>query len=94
MVEIFNMQDLIKKLENKDLPYEVLKDIVFNTFIIDTQLTNKSTIKLLEQNESIIIPDVQPEVETIIDNYLKQVYVISDYGDGFILYKENGGPNV
>ena len=84
MVEIFNMQDFIKKLESKDLPYEVLKDIVFNTFIIDTQLTNKSTIKLLEQNESIIIPDVQPEVETIIDNYLKQVYVISDYGDGFI----------
>ena len=52
MVEIFNMQDLIKKLENKDLPYEVLKDIVFNAFIIDTQLTNKSTIKLLEQNQN------------------------------------------
>ena len=70
MIKIENSQDLISKLGNSNLPINVIKDITFQTFIIDTQLPSTgSAIYILDTNETIPHQGSLPEIEEQIDGY-------------------------
>ena len=86
---ITTLTNAIEILQTNNLPTNVIKDILYNTYIFDTQYddNNKNKIIILNENETYQVPDTLPEIEELIDGYIKTLYITSDYGEGIIIYK-------
>lgn len=92
MEEIKNFKELKEKIKFGVLPYEVMKDIIFQIYVFESEFenvnTNSNKIILLDSNENYDMQNLDCEVEEAIAGYLKQVYILSDYGEGVIIYKK------
>ena len=93
MKEIKNFKELKEKIAFGELPYELMKDVVFQIYIFETEFenldTNSNKIILLDSNEDYDMQNLDCEVEKEIVGYLKQVYILSDYGESVVIYKKN-----
>ena len=90
MIEITNMKQAVKELPKIELSQNTIKDILLQSYIIDTQYTKEiqNKIVLLQDNEQYDTHDLIPEIEEDIDGYHKSIYILSDYGEGLIIYKQ------
>lgn len=94
MKEIKNFKELKEKIEFGQLPYELMKDIVYQIYIFEnefdpTQIYSKSNkIIILDKDENYEINNLTCEIEEVICGYNKQIYILSDYGEGIIIYKK------
>ena len=72
---------------------DLLKDLLFQTYIFDTQFTGETLneIVLVNKDETYKMPDLIPEIEEIIGGYKKTLFIICDSGEGLIVYQEIGG---
>jgi len=95
MIKLKNTNDAKTKLANEDLSPELLKDILFQLFIMETQFQedNLNEIIILNKDEPKYQVDLIPEIEEEIEGYKKTLYIICDSGEGLIIYHELGGNN-
>ena len=93
MIKIKNTKEALQKLAEEDLSPDLLKDMLFQTYIFDTQFTGETLneVVLINKNEKYQMPDLIPEIEEIIEGYKKTLYILGDSGEGLIVYQEIGG---
>ena len=89
MIEITNMKQAVTELQKTELSQNTIKDILLQAYIIDTQYPKEiqNKIVLLQDNEQYDTKNLIPEIEEDIDDYHKSIYILSDYGEGLIIYK-------
>lgn len=90
MKVITTMKNAIEVLQETVLPQNVIKDILLNTYIFETEFKGSTLnrIIILEQDENYLMPYTIPEIEEDIDNYHKKVFIISDTGEGVLTYSK------
>lgn len=95
MIKIKNTKEALQKLAKEDLSPNLLKDVLFQTYIFDTQFTGETLneVVLINKDEKHQIPDLIPEIEEIIDGYKKTLFILCDTGESLIVYQEIGGDN-
>ena len=93
MIKLKNTNDAKTKLANADLPPELLKDLLFQLFIMETQFEGDTLneIIILNKDEPQHQIDLIPEIEEEIEGYQKKLYIICDSGEGLVVYHELGG---
>ena len=95
MKEIKNFKELKEKISFGELPYELMKDIVYQVYLFETEFdptqiySQSNKVVLLDEDEKYETPDLICEIEEEIAGYTKQVYILSDYGEGLIVYRKN-----
>ena len=92
MIEIRNTQEAIDKLTLDTLPIDVLKDVLLQTFIFDTEFrdyqNSQNKVVILDSNEDYQIPDLIPEIDEVIEKTQKNLFILSDSGEGLVIYKK------
>ena len=90
MTKLKNTQEAIELLNMDDYSPNVLKDILFNLFTFDTQFQGftGNEIIIVAKDEEYEMPDMIAELDAQIDNYHKTLYILSNSGEGLIVYKE------
>ena len=95
MKEIKNFKELKEKVSFGELPYELMKDIVYQVYLFETEFdptqiySQSNKVVLLDEDEKYETPNLICEIEEEIAGYTKQVYILSDYGEGLIVYRKN-----
>lgn len=95
MKEIKNFKELKEKISFGELPYELMKDIVYQVYLFETEFdptqiySQSNKVVLLDEEEKYETPNLICEIEEEIAGYTKQVYILSDYGEGLIVYRKN-----
>ena len=94
MIKIKTTQDIIKKLSNIQFEKETISDILFQTYLLDTQFNknHKCKIIILEKDEYYKI-NLPVEIEQYFKDYVKRVYILNDFGEGIITYTKLGENN-
>ena len=95
---IKNVDDLKKEIKENELESllstsldsSILKQILYNLFLIDFSELEDSKIIILESGESAdLIPEIEgkfpEEVIGIDDEFTQTVYILDDYGNGIIV---------
>lgn len=77
MINLTNLSDAIEKLKDEDLDVDLLKDILFELFVFETEYTKASNkeIAVLNHNEKLQILDSVPEYTDKISSYKKFFYI-------------------
>lgn len=90
MIKIKNTTEAIQKLTQQELSHNLIKDILLNTFIFDTQFNTYSAneIVLLNNNEQYDTHSLIPEIQDEIAGYKKTIYILSNAGEALITYEE------
>ena len=92
MIEIRNTQEAIDKLTLDTLPIDVLKDVLLQTFIFDTEFrdyqNSQNKVVILDSDEEYQIPDLIPEIDEVIEKNQKTLFILSDSGEGLVIYKK------
>ena len=92
MIELRNTQEAIDKLTLDTLPIDVLKDVLLQTFIFDTEFrdyqNSQNKVVILDSNEDYQIPDIIPEIDEVIEKTQKTLFILSDSGEGLVIYKK------
>lgn len=90
MKEIQNFKELKEKVEFGSLGEELMKDIVFQLYIFEHYFEEgaKNKVVVLEEDENYPIPNLVCEFEETICNYNKQLFILSNSGEGLIVYKK------
>ena len=92
MIELRNTQEAIDKLTLDTLPIDVLKDVLLQTFIFDTEFrdyqNSQNKVVILDSNEDYQIPDLIPEIDEVIEKTQKTLFILSDSGEGLVIYKK------
>ena len=93
MIKIKNFKDALEQLPKEDLPPNLMRDILYQLFIFETQFTGETfnEVIILKSNEDTLKVDYIPEFEEEIDGYHKSLYIVCDNGDGMVVYQELGG---
>ena len=92
MIELRNTQEAIDKLTIDTLSIDVLKDVLLQTFIFDTEFrdyqNSQNKVVILDSNEDYQIPDLIPEIDEVIEKTQKTLFILSDSGEGLVIYKK------
>ena len=90
MIKIKNTTEAIQKLAQQELSHNLIKDILLNTFIFDTQFNTYSAneIVLLNNNEKYDTASLIPEIQEEVDGYKKTIYILSNAGEALITYEK------
>ena len=92
MIELRNTQEAIDKLTIDTLAIDVLKDVLLQTFIFDTEFrdyqNSQNKVVILDSNEDYQIPDLIPEIDEVIEKTQKTLFILSDSGEGLVIYKK------
>lgn len=92
MIEIRNTQEAIDKLTLDTLPIDVLKDVLLQTFIFDTEFkdypNSQNKVVIIDSDEEYQIPDLIPEIDEVIEKTQKTLFILSDSGEGLVIYKK------
>lgn len=93
MIEIHNLKEFKEKIDFCSLPYELAKDIVFQLYVFETEFdyaySTSNRVIILKENEKADLSNLMCESEEEIAGYLKQTYIVSDYGEGVIVYRKS-----
>lgn len=92
MITIKNIQEAIDKLDLNEYSYPVMKDIVAQAFIIEKEFKEfpecNNQIIILDKDEEYQEPDLIPEIDENIEEYNKKLYILSDTGEGLLIYRK------
>ncbi len=90
MKVITTMQEALQVLPNTNLTPNVVKDVLLNTYLFETEFKDSTInqIVLLDKDDHYVPPNTIPEIEEDIDNYHKTLYIVSDTGEGLLTYSE------
>lgn len=96
MIKLKTLQDAIENISIDDFNNEIIKEILFDLYLFEREFNKElypnNEIIILDTNEEYEPPFDIPELELQIGNYIKRLYIISDSGEGLIVYlktKEN-----
>jgi hypothetical protein len=91
-----SIRALIDNLKNNVENARRIKEILFDLYLFEREFNKElypnNEIIILDKNEEYEPPFDIPELELQIGNYIKRLYIISDSGEGLIVYlktKEN-----
>lgn len=95
MITVTNMKEVVDNISIYNFSPNLIKDILLQVFIFDTEFEkpNQNKLVILDENEIYDTSLLMLEFEEDIDDYHKSVYIICDSGEGMIVYKKNGGHN-
>lgn len=95
MIEITNMKEVVENIKLYNFTPDLIKDILLQVFIFDTEFEkpNQNKLVVLDENETYDTSLLVPEFEEDIDDYHKTLYIICDSGEGLLIYKKKGGKN-
>ena len=95
MIQIQTTEEAIEKLADEEIEIEVLKDILFQAFLMDTQFKGctDNKIIILKSNEEYVLPDLVPEIDETVGNFRKILYITCDTGEGIVIYWQKGAHN-
>lgn len=95
MIEITNMKEVVENIKLYNFTPNLIKDILLQVFIFDTEFEkpNQNKLVVLDENETYDTTFLVPEYEEDIDDYHKTLYIICDSGEGLLIYKKIGGQN-
>ena len=92
MKKIQSFKELKEKIEFGELPYELMKDVVFQIYIFESEFdstySKNNAVVLVDENETYETSNLICEIEEEIAGYKKQVFILSDSGEGLIIYKK------
>ncbi len=90
MKVITTMQEALQELPNTNLTPNVVKDVLLNTYLFETEFKGSTInqIIILDKDDNYVPPNTTPEIEEDIDNYHKTLYIVSDTGEGVLTYSE------
>lgn len=96
MIKLKTLQDAIDNISIDNFNNEIIKEILFDLYLFEREFNKElypnNEIIILDTNEEYEPPFDIPELELQIGNYIKRLYIISDSGEGLIVYlktKEN-----
>ena len=91
MIKIKTTQEAVNKLASIQFEKETISDILFQTYLLDTQFNknHKSEIIILQKDENIEIK-IPIEIEQYFKDYVKRVYILDDFGEGIVTYTKLG----
>ena len=90
MIEIRSLKDIREKLNIHEMDEKLLLDLVRMLLLFDTEFGASDINKLviLDSNEEYEEPHPYPEVDEIVGTYNKKIYIVSDSGEGVVIYKK------
>jgi hypothetical protein len=96
MIKLKTLHDAIDNISIDNFNNEIIKEILFDLYLFEREFNKElypnNEIIILDTNEEYEPPFDIPELELQIGNYIKRLYIISDSGEGLIVYlktKEN-----
>lgn len=91
MIKLKTLQDAIANISIDNFNNEIIKEILFDLYLFEREfykdLYPNNEIIILDTNEEYEPPFDIPKLELQIGNYIKRLYIISDSGEGLIVYK-------
>ena len=92
MIKLKTLQDAIDNISIDNFNNEIIKEILFDLYLFEREfneeLYSNNEVIILDTNEEYEPPFDIPELELQIGNYIKRLYIISDSGEGLILYQK------
>ena len=90
MIIIRNLEDAVSLLHFKDFGKAALSDILFETFIQQTEYANHTErlIVILDTNEKFDKPKIEP-LETVVGHYSKELYSMPEENNEIIIYTKH-----
>ena len=90
MIDIRSIKDIREKLNIHEMDEKLLLDLVRMLILLDTEFGASDINKLviLDSNEEYKEPHPYPEVDEIVGTYNKKIYIVSDIGEGVVIYKK------
>ena len=97
MIKLKTFQDIVDNISTNQFSNEIIKDILFDVYTFekefDKELYPNNEVIILNTNEEYSMPSDISEFEIDIDNYSKTLYIISDSGEGVIVYRKKETKN-
>ena len=92
MIKLKTLQDAIDNISIDNFNNEIIKEILFDLYLFDREFNKElypnNEIIILDTNEDYEPPFDIPEFKLQIGNYIKRLYLISDSGEGLIIYQK------
>lgn len=92
MIKIKTLQDAVENISTDRFNKEIIKEILFDLYLFDREFNKElypnNEVIILDTNEEYEPPFDIPELELQIGNYIKRLYIISDSGEGLIIYQK------
>ena len=92
MIKIKTLQDAVENISTDRFNKEIIKEILFDLYLFDREFNRElypnNEVIILDTNEEYEPPFDIPELELQIGNYIKRLYIISDSGEGLIIYQK------
>ena len=92
MITIKKYQDVLNKTHTNTFSNEIIKEILFDVYTFDREfdrtLYPNNEIIILDTDEQYTPPNDVSEFEIDIENYIKKLYIVSDSGEGVIVYQK------
>ena len=92
MIKLKTLQDAIDNISIENFNNETIKEILFDLYLFEREFNEElypnNEVIILDTNEEYEPPFDIPELELQIGNYIKRLYIISDSGEGLIIYQE------
>ena len=92
MIKIKTLQDAVENISTDRFNKEIIKEILFDLYLFDREFNKElypnNEVIILDTNEEYEPPFDIPELELQVVNYIKRLYIISDSGEGLIIYQK------
>ena len=92
MIKIKTLQDAVENISTDRFNKEIIKEILFDLYLFDREFNKElypnNEVIILDTNEEYEPPFDIPELELQIGDYIKRLYIISDSGEGLIIYQK------
>ena len=92
MIKLKTSQDAVDNISTDRFNKEIIKEILFDLYLFDREFNKElypnNEVIILDTNEEYEPPFDIPELELQIGNYIKRLYIISDSGEGLIIYQK------
>ena len=97
MITIKTFQDVLNKIPTNTFSNEIIKEILFDVYTFDREfdrtLYPNNEVIILDTDEQYTPPNDVSEFEIKVENYLKKLYIVSDSGEGLIIYQKRKEKN-
>ena len=92
MVEIRCIKDIREKINIDEIEYKLLIDVIQMTALFEVEFGESEINKvvILDTDEEYEDPHPYPEVVDTVGSYNKKVYIVSDSGEGVVIYRKVG----
>ena len=97
MIKLKTLQDAIDNISIDNFNNKIIKEILFDLYLFEREFNEElypnNEVIILDTNEEYEPPFDIPELELQVDNYIKRLYIISDSGEGLIIYQKRKEKN-